>query len=130
MGLRAYVYQTKCMMPTSQADNSKVLLPSVSYFLFLINPPQEGSQEEVPSWFSGCYCYPLHLQIPTLVLDGGPLPSFVLCCSKEPCDLWGGLFHMPQFPYLYNGKKQPRPTPTPAPRAFRSDSEKSRTFAL
>lgn len=47
-------------------------------------------------------------------------------CSKEPCDLWGGLFHMPQFSYLYNGKKHPHPTPC----AFRSDSEKSRTFAL
>lgn len=38
VGLRAYVYQTKCMVPASQADNSKVLLPSVSYFLFFNKP--------------------------------------------------------------------------------------------
>lgn len=86
-----WVPNTKRMVPTSQGDSAKYCshpYPTSS----LINPPQQGSLEDVPSWFSGRYCHPLNLRIPTLGLDGGPLLSFILCYSKEPCDLWGSLF--------------------------------------
>lgn len=62
----------KRMVPTSQGDSSKCYSHPTSSSL--INPPQQGSQEEVPPWFSDCYCHPLNLQVATLGLHGDPLP--------------------------------------------------------
>lgn len=116
-GLRVYVFP-KTHGAHLTGDSSKSCSHPYPTSSSLINPLQQGSPEIGPPWFSGCYCHQLSLQIPTLGLDGNPLSSFVLCCIKEPSDLCGSLSHMPQFPYLYSGRKQ-------GP-LLRSNSEKPR----
>lgn len=97
----------KRMVPTSQEDSSKCCSHPYPTSSSLINSPQHGSREEVLSWFRGYYCHPLNLRIPMLGLGGGPLPSFILCyIAKSPVTCGEACFHMPQFPYLYNVRKQ------------------------
>lgn len=92
-GLRAYVYQTQTHGAHLTGGQLKVLLPSVSYFLFF--------NKLTPAWFAGGSTF----MVPWLLLPSAQ-PSnsnaglgwrslaliHPVLYSKEPCDLWGSLF--------------------------------------